>query len=203
MSKVSANVKKQIAVVGSDLELMEGLIEDSYELIGYYSLQKKNYECDYLGSHKKISELRNGISIILAVDDPGLRKEIFNLHADKIDTYISKDAYVSKSAKIATGAVIYRNVFLGPGSSLGLCTKLAIGAQIHHETMIGDFCVIGPGARLLGRVEVNDETFLGANSTVGPGLTIGARAIIGMGAVVTHNILENEKAWGVPARPVN
>jgi sugar O-acyltransferase (sialic acid O-acetyltransferase NeuD family) len=196
-------VKKQIAVVGSDLELMEGIVEDSYELVGYYSLHEKNYEFDYLGSHKKISALGNGIFIILAIDDPGLRKEIFNSHTDKIETYISKDAYVSKSSKIAAGAVIYRNVFVGPGSNLGRGSKLAIGAQIHHETNIGDFCVIGPGARLLGRSEVKNESFLGANSTVGPGLAIGSRTTIGMGAVVTRDILENKKAWGVPAKPVN
>jgi sugar O-acyltransferase (sialic acid O-acetyltransferase NeuD family) len=196
-------MKKQIAVVGSDLELIEELLEDSYEIVGYYSLQKKNYEFDYLGSHKKINELKKGIFLILAIDDPNLRKEIFYSGAQKIETFVSKNAFVSKSAKIATGTVVYRNAFVGPGSSLGLCSKISIGAQIHHETVIGEFCVIGPGARLLGRSQVKSESFLGANSTVGPNLTIGMKATIGMGAVVTRNILNDKKAWGVPAKPVN
>ena len=59
----------------------------------------------------------------------------------------------------------------------------------HHKVdtikELGDFSTIGTGARVI------------------PGINIGENCLIGAGAVVTNNIPNYKKAYGVPARTVN
>ena len=45
-------------------------------------------------------------------------------------------------------------------------------------------------------------TTIGANATIGPGLTLGPFAMIGMGAVVTHDVPPHALVLGSPARQV-
>jgi acetyltransferase-like isoleucine patch superfamily enzyme len=55
---------------------------------------------------------------------------------------------------------------------------------------IGGFCQIDTG------------TYIGMNAQIKDGLRIGKDAIIGMGAVVHHNIESDVIALGNPARPM-
>ena len=48
----------------------------------------------------------------------------------------------------------------------------------------------------------DNDMWIGGNVTVCPGVTIGSNAVIGAGAVVTHDIPDNALAFGVPARVV-
>lgn len=81
---------------------------------------------------------------------------------------------------------------------------------------IGDHALIGPNVTIVSvnhRIEpgdrrnldlqpvyVHDNAWLSANVTVTPGVSIGENAIVGAGAVVTHNVPANTIVAGVPAR---
>ena len=51
-------------------------------------------------------------------------------------------------------------------------------------------------------VEIGDDVFIGANAIILKGVTIGARAVIGAGSVVSRNIGPDEIWAGNPARMV-
>lgn len=51
-------------------------------------------------------------------------------------------------------------------------------------------------------IHIKQNAWLGARVTVLPGVTIGENAIIGAGAVVTHDIPANSLAVDVPAKVV-
>jgi len=51
-----------------------------------------------------------------------------------------------------------------------------------------------------GKIELKDHCFIGNNAIVMPGITIGERAIVGAGAVVTKCVNKDDTVVGVPAR---
>ncbi|MCW2618497.1 MAG: putative acetyltransferase, partial [Modestobacter sp.] len=85
---------------------------------------------------------------------------------------------------------------------------------------VGDFVQIGPNVQLLtathpldaGRrregwegsepLTVSDDVWLGGGVIVLPGVTIGARTVVGAGAVVTTDLPADVVAVGNPARVV-
>ncbi len=58
------------------------------------------------------------------------------------------------------------------------------------------------GATLGGRVVVGRETWIGIGACVREGIRIGARVMVGAGAVVLRDIPDETVAYGVPARAI-
>jgi serine acetyltransferase len=133
--------------------------------------------------------------------------------------------------EIAAGTALDRGVVLlcsgdGPSSikmRIGPCTYINRNTMLDatHSLEIGSRCAIGPGCYLtdhdhgldpslppLGQpmlsapTRLGDEVWLGANVIVLKGVTIGARAVVGAGSVVTKDIPADAVAVGVPARVV-
>jgi maltose O-acetyltransferase len=82
---------------------------------------------------------------------------------------------------------------------------------------IGSFTLFGPGAQVLtplhpldarlrreqeygAPVTIGDDVWVGAGALILPGVTIGARAVIGAGSVVTRDVPEGVVAAGNPCR---
>ena len=53
-----------------------------------------------------------------------------------------------------------------------------------------------------GEIHIKKNAWLGARVSVLPGVTIGENAIVGTGAVVTHDVPDNTIVAGVPARVI-
>lgn len=58
------------------------------------------------------------------------------------------------------------------------------------------------GYTRLGKIVIGNQVFIGANVTVLPGVTIGDRAVIGAGSVVTRDVPAGMVACGNPARVI-
>ncbi len=87
---------------------------------------------------------------------------------------------------------------------------------------IGPNCLLSPGVQVLsgnhvfddpdvpirlqgtayGKVTIGEDCWLGTNVIILPGVTVGRRAVVGAGAVVTKDIPEFSIALGVPAKVV-
>ena len=50
-------------------------------------------------------------------------------------------------------------------------------------------------------VVIEDDVWIGSNAVILPGVTIGRGAVVGAGAVVTHDVAPKAIVIGVPARP--
>ena len=98
-----------------------------------------------------------------------------------------------------------------------------IGPQAYFDArdlVLEDYVGWGPGAKVLGsthtsepldvpiiatnlqikRVVIGYGADIGVNATILPGIRVGAHAIVGAGAVVTHDVPEYAIVAGVPAR---
>jgi len=130
-----------------------------------------------------------------------------------------------ETLEIGDGVVIGEQVFI-QGRFDGRCVIGAhtwIGPQAYFDArdlVLGEYVGWGPGARVLGSqhtgsptdvpviqtdlriepVRVEAWADVGVNAVLLPGVTVGRGAIVGAGAVVTHDVAPFSVVVGVPAR---
>ncbi len=119
----------------------------------------------------------------------------------------------------ATNIVVLDDVVIGEGAVLSpfvtLTSNIRIGRHFHgnlysyveHDCVIGDFVTFAPGAKCNGNIVIEDHAYIGANAVIKQGrpdrpLVIGRGAVVGMGAVVTHDVAAGAIVVGNPARPL-
>jgi len=117
----------------------------------------------------------------------------------KLVNIISPLAYVSTTATLGTGIVVMHGAIIGPGSKVNDGVIINTCASVDHDCTIEEFSHIAPGVTLCGHVHISAGAFIGAGSTVIPGIQVGAKSILGAGAVSVRDIGDNQIVMGVPA----
>lgn len=125
-------------------------------------------------------------------------------------------AHVLAGAKIGGDCNICDHVFIENDVTIGDRVTVKCGVQLWDGVRIEDDVFVGPNATFTNdpfprsrqrpsdflQTVVKQGASIGANATLLPGLTVGARAMIGAGAVLTHNAPPNAILVGNPARIV-
>lgn len=101
-----------------------------------------------------------------------------------------------------------KNVFINSGCRFqdqgGI--KIGNGVLIGHNVVLATLNhALNPQRRAdmyPAPIVIGDNVWIGANATILPGVKIGHGAVVAAGAVVTHDVLENEVVGGVPARVI-
>lgn len=112
---------------------------------------------------------------------------------------------------IGAGTKIGAFVEIGQGASIGARCKIQTGAFIPPGTIIGHSVFIGPHVVICNSrhpmsgepfepVTILDHAVIGANVTVLPGVTIGKRAMVGAGSVVTKDVADGQTVIGNHAK---
>jgi UDP-2-acetamido-3-amino-2,3-dideoxy-glucuronate N-acetyltransferase len=123
--------------------------------------------------------------------------------------------HVMSGARIGADCVLGQNVFVGRDVRIGGGSKIQNNVSVYEGVTIGKRCFVGPSAVftnvLTPRAEVErkdaflptdvgDGATIGANATILCGVTIGRYAVVGAGAVVTHDVPAHRLVHGTPAR---
>lgn len=123
-------------------------------------------------------------------------------------------AHILPGAKIGQGCNICDHTFIENGVTVGDRVTIKCGVQLWDGVTIEDDVFIGPNATFTNdafprskqypdrylQTVVKKGASIGANATILPGLVIGEHAMIGAGAVVTHDAPPYAVLTGNPAR---
>ena len=141
---------------------------------------------------------------ILGLGQPHLRKQLNQKFEDlggQLTSTISKEAYASKEdVSLREGANLMAGVKISNGVKIGKALLAYYDVIITHDVKIGDFVELSPGCKLLGRVTIEDNVHVGTAAIILPNIILGARAVIGAGAVVTKDVKPDTVVIGNPAK---
>lgn len=129
------------------------------------------------------------------------------------NTKIWSFSHVLKNAKIGDNCNISENVFIENKVIIGNRVTIKNGVQIWDGIEIHDDVFIGPNVTFtndlypvssnsnfkLLKTVIKSGASIGANSTILPGITIGEKAMVGAGSVVTKDIQDFCTVIGNPA----
>ena len=129
-------------------------------------------------------------------------------------SHVGHNALVRENNVIGAGSSIGSGAQLEPGNRIGDRTRIHSGCFLSNSSLGNDvFCgphVVftddphPPCPRYLDCVlgaRVADGASIGAHATILPGLTIGERALVAAGSVVTRSVEADTVVVGSPARP--
>jgi len=142
---------------------------------------------------------------------------------------VSQDARLGRNVKVWSGAVICQfveigddcvigsNAYVGWGTKMGRGCRLQHGVFLPNNSILGDRVFIGPNVTFTddkfpraGNIHYKPEPpflaygcSIGAGATILPGVRIGQMAMVGAGAVVTHDVPAASLVVGIPARIVD
>ena len=126
--------------------------------------------------------------------------EATGIPRERFLTLVHPSAGVSTMAKLGVGVVILQNVSVCSAAAVGDHAMVLSNSVVSHDSIVGPFGYLAPGAVLAGYVRLEEAVYIGARAAVRCRVTIGARAIVGMGSVVLEDVPADAVMAGVPAR---
>jgi UDP-N-acetylglucosamine acyltransferase len=175
------NQVHETAIIGPGVELGEDNVIGPYVVItGPCRIGDRNW----IGAHAVIGaapEIRNGPHGVPWGGEPvGLGVEI------------GDDTVLRESVTLHTGSRRTTRI----GSRCYFMNKVHVG----HDGVMEDEVTLSANATLAGHVDIGRGANVGMQSVIHQFRVIGPGAMLGMGAVVTRNVLPYATAFGAPAR---
>lgn len=149
----------------------------------------------------------------MPIKDVQLGRDVRIFHPDLVNLY---GCSIGDETKLGTFVEIQKGVTVGARCKISSHSFLCEGVTIEDEVFIGHGVMfindIEPRATAAGGLLQTEADWtmvstrvcrgasIGTGAVVMGGVTIGERAMIGAGAVVTHDVGSDEVVAGVPAR---
>ena len=147
--------------------------------------------------------------------DVTLGNEVRIFQPDLVNLY---GCSIGDETKIGAFVEIQKNVIIGARCKISSHTFICEGVEIEDECFIGHGVMftndvypaaVNPDGSLqteadwrVIKTKVKQRASIGSNATIIAGVTIGERALIGAGAVVTKDVPDFAIVAGVPARVI-
>ena len=179
-----------------------GIIDDNKKLHGsiingYVVLGDLKYLDKYSNEIKKPE-------LVVAMADYNTKKGIVNKLNNKFKfaTIIHPDVHVHNTTKIGEGSIIYNGVIMTTNITIGNHVLISPKCGIGHDSIIKDYAALLWNVNISGKDIIEEGAFIGSASTIIQGKRIGQGSIIGAGAVVINDVLNNTTNVGVPSKTI-
>ena len=140
----------------------------------------------------------------LLPDDPTYVKYLEELFGRKLDDVRILTPFIcdfGNRVKLGKGVFINHSAILSASGGIEIEDGVSIAPGVRIGTINHDFNQRHT-IYTYGKVTIKKNAWIGMNVTICPGVTIGKYAVIGAGAVVTHDIPDYGVAVGVPAKVI-
>jgi acetyltransferase-like isoleucine patch superfamily enzyme len=133
-------------------------------------------------------------------------------------------AQVRERARLGANCIVGKGVYIDFDVEIGDNVKIQNRASVYHGTTLEDGVFVGPHVIftndklpraitpeghlktdddwVVGRILVRQGAAVGAGAIILPGVTVGRWALVGAGALVTHDVPDHGIVLGNPARLV-
>jgi sugar O-acyltransferase (sialic acid O-acetyltransferase NeuD family) len=157
------------------------------------------------GGREQLARLVNsGVTqASIAVGDNRQRVELGEMLAGygfEFPAIVHPTAICLRGSTIGAGTFLGPSAWVGGDAVIGEHTIINLGSVVAHDCRIDYGAQLTPHVVLGGGVQIGEMAFIGLNATILPQTKIGARTIVGAGAVVTQDLPDDVTAIGVPAR---
>lgn len=178
-----------------------------YRIVGYTDLKASfpDNGYKYLGTDDKLEELYSSGThkAIVTMGQIGRDKIRHSLYEKlkkigyEFPVVIDPTAIIAHHVEIGEGTFIGKGAIVNSNTRIGKMCIINTGALCEHDNIIGDFCHLAVRAVCCGTVTIGNNSFVGANATIIQGISIGNEVTVGAGSIVLHNILDEEKRYGI------
>jgi sugar O-acyltransferase (sialic acid O-acetyltransferase NeuD family) len=146
------------------------------------------------------------VNALGSVDIPLRRKALFSQFKSvgfRFYSVIHASAIIAPSVQLGEGVQVMAGAILQPDCKIGANVIINTGASLDHDVTVEDNVHIAPGVVVSGNVYIETDSHIGARAVILQGMQIGQRCLVGAGAVVIHNISQDSRVVGVPAKRIN
>ena len=128
--------------------------------------------------------------------------DLESLSEVKFAILIDPSVILSEEVKIEEGSIICAGTILTVDIHIGKHVIINKHCTIGHDAKLDNFVTLYPSVTVSGNVHIEECVEMGAGSLIIQRLYVGAKSIVGAGAVVVKNITGSGTYVGVPARKI-
>lgn len=144
--------------------------------------------------------------VIIAIGNSSIRKTVVKRLGNVIQyaTLIHPNVDIDEYGTINLGCTICSHCSIRVNVTIGNHVLLNVNSTIGHDCILEDYVSIMPGVNVSGCVRICEGAYIGTGAVIRNGypdhfITIGAGAVVGMGAVVTKDVAAGTTVIGNPA----
>lgn len=144
-----------------------------------------------------------GDETYLAIAKPHLRCRIADDLIDRgcqFSSFVHPTAVITPTARMGIGCILCPFSLLDENVELGNFVIVNCYSCIGHDSVIASCVTLSAHVDVTGHCTVESEVFFGSGARVLPGRRIGARAVVGAGAVAARPVPSGRTLYAIPSR---
>ncbi|MCC3158869.1 acetyltransferase [Hymenobacter sp. 15J16-1T3B] len=186
-------------------------VELRWNVLGFYDDQRpphdRVHELHWLGTIEALNQQEGSVYAAVAIGNSRQRAAVVaRLTSPRVHfaTLVHPSVLLRpyQFVQLGAGSIVAQGCIFTCDIRLGRHVLLNLGCTIGHDAVLEDFCSLMPHANVGGEAYLEREAYLGTNATVINQVRVGARCIVGAGAVAVRDLPADCTAVGVPAQVI-